>query len=443
MPTLTAPEIETGPTTTVNDVTCVRCGCLCDDLIVHIESGTAKAVDHACPIAQSWFLQEREPPQALAFARGREIAREEAVEEAATILLEADFPWIDGIANTTVEAQRVLLDVAALAGGLLSGPGGNHGRALDAVLTSGMVTATLGEVKNRADVLLLWDCDPTVTHPRHFERYSAGAVGRWTPNGRADRTVIALGSHATRGPADPCVPFAEGRDFEAAWTLRALLRGLSLDAVCVEQATGVPLDAWTQLADVIQRARYGAILHDPSVHSSPSAEHATRAILDLIVDLNRSTSFSYVPLVGPGNPTGADQVTAWTTGTIGSLDFSDGSGRPWRGGSSVGDILRNRVVDAGLLVQSDPMSDCMAEDWQWLGHIPTIVLTSRSTPTSASAAVSFMTAEFGRGASGTVFRSDGVCLPVRPWAGSELPSDQEILEAIRTRMVQKVAPVRP
>ena len=35
----------------------------------------------------------------------------------------------------------------------------------------GESTCTLGEVRNRADLVIVWGSDPVVTHPRHLERY--------------------------------------------------------------------------------------------------------------------------------------------------------------------------------------------------------------------------------------------------------------------------------
>lgn len=439
---VTAARLSTDRTTTVREVTCVRCGCLCDDLVVHVKGGVATQFDNGCALVKGVGAAEAYPSLADDAAtkngpvliRGRPVTLEEATDEAARILMAADFPWIDGIANTTVEAQRVLVNVARLSRGLLSGPPGAS--SFEAVLTSGMVSATLGEVKNRADLVVLWNCNPSVTHPRHFERYSIDAIGRWTPNGRTDRNVIALGANAPHDRADESMAIVEGRDFEAAWTLRAVLSGLSLDPHRVEQATGTPLERWMALAQTIRKARYAAILHDSSVHPLDTVEHVTRAIQDLVVALNHVTACVYIPLVGGGNPTGAEQITAWSTGFAGAVDFSSGRALPWRGEKTPRDILRTRCVDAALLIASDPMADALPDDWQWLGHIPTIVLSPRPTSTSASAAVSFRTAEIGRSVSGTVFRSDGVALPLRPWESCGHPSDFDVLEAIRRRMTE-------
>ena len=57
--------------------------------------------------------------------------------------------------------------------------------------------------------------------------------------------------------------------------------------------------------------------------------------------------------------------------------------------------------------------------WQWLGYVPTIVLSPVTTATSESATVSFRTAEFGRPPLGPY--SDQMVLPFRRVPSSSLP----------------------
>ena len=54
----------------------------------------------------------------------------------------------------------------------------------------GESTCTLGEVKNRADLVIFWGSNPVESHPRHFERYSVLPQGRFIPGGRMDRTLV-------------------------------------------------------------------------------------------------------------------------------------------------------------------------------------------------------------------------------------------------------------
>ena len=51
---------------------------------------------------------------------------------------------------------------------------------------------TLGEIRNRADVLLFWGTDPAARYPRFLSRYAPDPPGVHVPQGRASRTVIAV-----------------------------------------------------------------------------------------------------------------------------------------------------------------------------------------------------------------------------------------------------------
>ena len=54
------------------------------------------------------------------------------------------------------------------------------------------MTCTLGEVKNRADLIIYWGGNPAECHPRHFTKYTLTQKGKFVPNGRKDRTMVLV-----------------------------------------------------------------------------------------------------------------------------------------------------------------------------------------------------------------------------------------------------------
>ena len=56
----------------------------------------------------------------------------------------------------------------------------------------GLASATLGEVRNRADMVVFWGVDIAGRYPRFAARYAPDPVGTHVPQGRASRTVIAV-----------------------------------------------------------------------------------------------------------------------------------------------------------------------------------------------------------------------------------------------------------
>jgi formylmethanofuran dehydrogenase subunit B len=400
----------------VPDIVCAACGCLCDDVEIRYRQGQVAEVIHACPIGERSFRRsplDQEAP--LAAVAGKPVSLNQAREATLALLRPARRVAIDGLENLNVESQRVALQLAKILGATVIGSATRaQARVHRAALDAGCVTCTLGEVRQRADVVVLWNSRPSLTHPRHFERYSLDPPGRFVPRGRQDRTLVVVGSASDADiQADYTLPLADGRDLEAAWVLRAIVKGLPLDPLRVHRLTGITLETWTELANLLTRARYGVVIHDPSASPIDRVEDATRAVLHLVTDLNSHTSFAYVPLAPAGNAAGLEQIIGWTTGQSGSIDFAAGEPRALPYVDDLGELLVERSTDAVLLVDCDPLADAEPSVWQHLGHLPAIVLGSRFTSTAASASVFFRIAPLSD-LTGSVFRSDGVCLPTRP-----------------------------
>ncbi len=93
----------------------------------------------------------------------------EAVELAARLLGKGRSPIILGLGRSTNETVAVALELADRIGAVVE-PGGSSASAARVLAFQrvGSVSATLGEVKNRADVVVFWGDDPVVSQPRHW-----------------------------------------------------------------------------------------------------------------------------------------------------------------------------------------------------------------------------------------------------------------------------------
>src|SRR5262249_28053251 len=153
-----------------------------------------------------------------------------------------------------------------------------------ALARGGSVSATLGEVKNRADVVVFWGVDPVATHPRHWERYSVEPAGRFVPEGRRGRTVLVADAIRTAAAerADRFLCVARDAQFEALSALRALIQGIELDPVAAERSTGVPLADLLDWADRMRRARYGAFFYGAGLGRSRGGAAIVEAALALV-----------------------------------------------------------------------------------------------------------------------------------------------------------------
>ena len=197
------------PTQRVERVTCLGCGCACDDLTVQVADGRIAAVAPPCPLARQWFGDGRAPARIL--IGGAEAALDPAIAAAAEVLTEARRALVVLAPDVTTEAHRAALAVADALRATVETPTSEPAAAgLLAAQRRGRAAATLGEIRNRADVLLFWGVDPAVRYPRYLSRYALEPTGTHIPEGRAGRTVISASIGADRGPAGADLSLALG-----------------------------------------------------------------------------------------------------------------------------------------------------------------------------------------------------------------------------------------
>lgn len=421
----------------VEDATCTFCGCVCDDITLKVEGDHILEAKSACVLGKAWFLNHHVEQRPVCTIEGRPATLDEGIERAARILAEAKYPIIYGLSDTTCEAQRIAVGIADWIGGTVdtttSVCHGPSGMAFQGV---GEVTCTLGEIRNRGDLIIFWGSNPAESHPRHFTKYSLTPKGMFLPRGRKDRTCVLVDVRKTKSAnaADIFLRIKPRKDFEALWTLRALAKGLNLDPRVVEEETGVPLSAWQDLMDRMKQARFGVFLFGMGLTMTRGKHLNTEALLALTRDMNAFTRFVAKPMRGHGNVTGADNVVSWRTGYPFGVNLCRGYPRFNPGEYTTSDTLARREADAAMIVASDPMANFSQAAREHLARIPYIALDPKETPTTQAATVAFCTATYGINVPGTVYRMDDVPLPLRPAFESPYPSDFEVLGRLEKRV---------
>ncbi len=422
----------------VENATCTFCGCVCDDQILTVDLDEKRIikVQNTCALGRAWFTEHAHEERPVALIDGEEASLEDAVETAARILADARYPITYGLSDTTCEAQRHAIAISDLIGGTIdtttSVCHGPSGIAFEGV---GESTCTLGEIKNRADLVIFWGGNPAESHPRLFARYTIMPKGMFTPNGRKDRTVVLVDVRKTKSTpvADIFLQVKPGRDFELLWALRALVRGGRISGN-IEEITGIPLENIEDLVTRMKACRYGVLLFGMGLTMTRGRHFNSGALLALASDLNEFTHFVAKPVRGHGNVTGADNVVSWQTGFPFGVNFSRGYPRFNPGEFTTVDLLSRGEADAAMIVASDPASNFPKAATEHLKRIPVIVLDPKETMTSRLAKVAFTTATYGISAPGTVYRMDDVPITLRTAFDSPYPSDQEVLSAIETRV---------
>jgi formylmethanofuran dehydrogenase subunit B len=295
----------------------------------------------------------------------------------------------------------------------------------------GKVSCTLGEVKNRADLIVYWGGNPAECHPRHFTKYSLTPRGRFVPNGRKDRTMVLVDIRETPSAkaADIFLQVRPAMDFEVITALRAVVKGQRVDTMLVEE-TGLTLGQLQDFADRMKRARFGVLFFGMGLSMTRGKHMNSAALLTLAAELNAFTKFVAMPMRGHGNVTGGDVVMRWTTGYPFGVNLSRGYPRFNPGEFSTVDLLVRGDCDAALVLGADPGATMPQPAIDHLARIPTIVLDPKVTHTSRLARVHVTTAATGVSAPGTVYRMDEIPLPLRPALSSPYPTDEEVIRRI-------------
>ncbi len=426
-----------GEVRVIENATCTFCGCVCDDMDLTVEGNRITKAKNACVLGKAWFLEhhiDESRPEAM--IQGAPATAAAGIEEAARILTRAHYPIVYGLSDTTVEAQRVAVEIADLIGGCLdtttSVCHGPSGIAFQAV---GEATCSLGEIKNRADMIIFWGGNPAESHPRHFTKYSVTPKGMFVPNGRKDRYVVLVDVRKTPSAraADLFIQVRPRKDFELLWALRALVKGAEVDAR-VEAETGVSLATLRELVERMKRAKFGVFLFGMGLSMTRGKHYNAAALLALAGDLNQYTRFVAKPMRGHGNVTGADNVVGWATGYPFGVSFGRGYPRFNPGEFTTVDLLTRGEADDALVIGADPVANFPRPSIEHLTRIPTIVLDPQASETAKIARVAFTTAIYGINVAGTVYRMDDVPIRLRPALPSKYPSDEEVLKGISKRI---------
>ena len=421
----------------VEGVTCPYCGVCCDDLEVHVVDGKIKEVKNACVLGKDTFMHHLEG-LATPRIKGKPATVDECIDAAAEILAKAKYPLIYGLDSTELGAQRKSIELADLIGANIDHTSSVcHAPSLQAVQTVGISSCTVGEVKNRADLVIFWGCNPAEAHPRHASRYSVTAKGLFTSKGKKDRMVVNVDVRPTPTTrmADAFIQIKPNSDYEVFSALRALVKGHELSQ---PEVGGVAVEEWKTLVEKMKSCKFGALYWWMGLTMTRGKYMNVLALLTLIQELNRFTKFVCAPMRGHGNVVGMAQVLSWQTGYPFAVNMSRGYPRFNPGEYSVADLLANKEVDAALIVAGDAIGNFPAKMAEHLQSIPMIAIDPKESETTKVATVVIPSAQAGVAAGGMLYRMDHIPLVMKKVVDSPYPSDREILE----RIIAKVSAMK-
>jgi formylmethanofuran dehydrogenase subunit B len=386
--------------------TCPFCGLLCDDVVVGAsDRGTVSVLARGCALSRAGFARQTAAGPQTPRVGGAEATVEQAVTAAARILSQAVQPLIGGLA-TDVAGMRAAVELADRCGAVLDhANSAAKFRNLLAFQDRGGITTTLAEIRNRADVLVIVGTDVVSRFPRFFERIAAPG-GTLFGLKDSDRRSIFIGAQPPLdAPGRTDWIACERRELpDVLGVLAALTEGVRLDA---NRAGSVPIERLRELVDIMQAARYGALVWAAADLDFAHAELTVQAIQRTLAALGRTTRFSGVPLGGNEAELTADAVLLWQVGVPLRTSFAAGRADYDPYLFDARRLLARREVDALLWIST--LSDLpLPAPVDAPGHMPLILMAGPNAAAADRADVFFPIATPGVDHGGHLVRTDKV-----------------------------------
>jgi formylmethanofuran dehydrogenase subunit B len=424
----------------VEDVVCPFCGCLCDDISVEVEGRKVTRVENACTLGTAKFQGDERlaSPIMRDEEAWRQASYDEVIEYTVSILLDADRPLLYGWSGTHGEAQAIGVKIAELVGGVIDGTSTVcHGPSILAIQEVGHPGCTLGQVKNRADLVVYWGSNPTEAHPRHQSRYTTYADGFFLTDSFRERKVIVVDTRKTQTAAiaDEFVQIEPGGDYAVLSALRAIVRGKG--DVVPRVVSGVEREQLCRIAEMCKAARFGTFFFGLGLTMTPGKAKNIRNAIELVDEISRHTKCTISPMRGHWNVYGCNEVFTWMTGYPYAIDFARGIAFYNPGETTAVDILRREECDACLVVASDPGAHFPRACVQHLSRIPVVQIDPHVNATTHLCTAQIPVAVTGIDAEGTGYRMDGVPIRTRKLFSTEYPDDTDVLTRIYNRIQEE------
>ncbi|MFZ3383562.1 MAG: formylmethanofuran dehydrogenase subunit B [Candidatus Methanoperedens sp.] len=425
--------------TVITDALCPFCGCLCDDLTIVVENNKITDVKQACKLGSAKIMGHHriEAPMMRKDKNSefREVSYEEAINEAANILANSKRPLLYGWASAVCEVHKKGILLAEELGAIIDNTATVcHAPSTLAVHEKGLPSATLGQIKNRADVIVFWGSNPVHAHPRHMGRYSVFAKGLFSEKGRKGRKVVVVDVRKTEtaNMADEFVQLEQGSDYLVVSALRAILSGHA--DVVPESVGGVSKEQLTKLVDTLKTGKFVGIFFGMGLTQSKSRYKNIDNAISLVTELNAFTKCVITPMRGHYNVTGFGNVCAWETGFATAVDFARGAPYYNPGETAANDVLLRQETDAAMIIAGDAGAHFPGDSVRHMARIPIIQIDPYWNATTEVANVVIPVAICGVEVEGTAYRMDGVSLRMRKMIEPTHPPDTEILEKITERV---------
>ncbi len=399
--------------------TCPFCPLACDHAAVRVGAGVQPLELQGADCArarQALATFTSAPAAALAEIDGQAASLDAAIDAAVQRIAASRQPLFAGL-GTDVAGMRALYPLACATGAICdAAPGEALMHGLRALQDRGQFTATLAEVRTRADVIVFVGGLPLAVAPLIRERLGIGdpqvAQRHVVVLGPREGDAAALAAWAGAGVTVETIAL-QGDLFDTVSLLDALIAKRPAMANAPAPA---PLRA---LADRLHAAHYGVLVGAPPLLPAQGAL-VVEAVHRSVNELNRKTRAAALWIGGGNGVATANQVFAWLSG----VPMRSRAGprglehEPLRYGSLR--LIAQGAVDALLWVASFDADSAPPDN-----KLPMVVLghPALAARVRRAGVVFIAVSTPGIGSAGHVFRTDGtVLMPLHAARPDALPS---------------------
>ncbi len=400
---------------------CCGCSCMCDDISFFLENGKIVRTLNLCEVAMK-RLRTVQSETRLKVPENNEF--DEKINKAVDII-KNNGPCLilgsDGMGESVIQASLRFAD--KVQGIVLPWLYPDINKFYNIADNFGWPSALLDEVRDCADLVFMWRCDPLDTHHRHLSRYSLFARGRYTERGHSDRNFVGI---ADKKPFfEPlCQQYFE---FEKEKDVQFILASLNPPQAKAPEHRDFPL-----LLNALQRATYIAFFIDPS--------NMTLEALETLFEWSEKTNnFSQKRMVIlPLWPGGAN-ISCFTQSCLDRYGTPEGA-----------DFTKNNIMTSSQNwedIAQETGSIIIFESGPNLGHRqalpssladkPKIIITPFKENSETDSDVLFPAALPGIETQDIFFRSDGIPLNAKQLEGlktDNYPEAEYIIHELLTRL---------
>lgn len=402
------------------------CGIASDDLKIEVEGQRVKVIENGDAVTIPGF--EQAIADTVPRIAGKAATLDQAVARAADILKSARLPVFSGF-GTDVNETRAALSLIDRCRGVFDQMRAEGGlRNLLVLADSGWMATTLGELKNRVEVLVSFGTDIELNFPRFFERFIWNKETLFD-GGTSKRDIIFIGRAPTGqaaiapdGRAPKVIPCAQEALPDVAAALSALAKGAKLQA---EQVAGIPISELQSVVDRLRQAHYSVVTWDAGQLAFPHAELTVQQLCQMVSTLNKDTRAAVLPLGGQDGDRTASQVCAWISGYPTRVSYARGYPEYDPYHNSAARLLANGEADALFWISSLSSTPPPAS------HVPTVVIGRSGMRFESEPEVFIPVGVPGIDFPGHMYRCDNVvAMPLYQIRESALAKAADVLRAI-------------